>query len=164
MARNFFGSLFLWISDFSPVPWHFVKSRFHCTTVCAPCIKPVKYITFLRHTITNKNRNDFLHVFVYFEYKWRNIYSGVNICGNLSSFCGAFFLRIAGWKIRTRQNFVPHGSCDQFNISALQVLQGISSLCLIRRLFIAKRSLYKVPSLYKNSDVHAEFLFILCST
>ena len=103
--------------------------------MCVPCIKPVKYITFLRHTITNKNRNDFLHAFVYFEYKWRNIYSGVNICGNLSSFCGAFFLRIAGWKIRTRKNFVPHGSCDQFNISALQVLQGISSLCLVRRLY-----------------------------
>ena len=54
---------------------------------------------------------------------------------------------------------MPHGSCDQFNISALQVLQGISSLCLIRRLFIAKRSLYKMPSLYKNSDVHAYFIY-----
>ena len=56
-------------------------------------------------------------LFLCSEFKWENIYSGVNFCGK--NVCGNFYLRelilrIAGKtaknaKIRTRNNFVPHG-------------------------------------------------------
>ena len=54
-------------------------------------------------------------VFLCSEFKLENIYSGVNFCGK--NVCGNFYLRelilritakIA--KIRTRKNFVPHGT------------------------------------------------------
>ena len=52
-------------------------------------------------------------VFLGSEFKLENIYSGVNFCGK--NVCGNLFLRIARKtakipKIRTRKNFVPHGS------------------------------------------------------
>ena len=55
-------------------------------------------------------------VFLCSEFKFENIYFGVNFCGKMSAvifICGNLFLRIAGKtakiaKIRTLKNFVPH--------------------------------------------------------
>ena len=52
-------------------------------------------------------------VFLGSEFKLENIYFGENFCGK--NVCGNLFLRIArktakSRKIRTRKNFVPHGS------------------------------------------------------
>ena len=97
---------------------------------CVPCVKRIKQVTFLCHSITKTNRHDFFicTVFLCSEFKFKNIYSGVDFCGKnvysiyyyccyyyfiiIISFCRNPFLRIAGKNanVRTRKNFVPHGS------------------------------------------------------
>ena len=64
-------------------------------------------------------------VFLCSEFKLENIYSGVNFCGK--NVCGNFYLLelifADRWKnrknakIRTRKNFVPHGSPQSLSIA-----------------------------------------------
>ena len=102
----------LYNENISPVTlaWHFVKSRFHGTMLCVSHVKPLKYITFL--AIPLQARTDTISCMYLCISNTQVLKWGENICGYLFSFCGAFFLRIAGWKNQNPQNFVPHGSCD----------------------------------------------------
>ena len=55
------------------------------------------------------------------EFKLKNIYSGINFCGEnvcVKCICGNVFLRIAGKtaKIRTHQNFVSYGRSFQLAV------------------------------------------------
>ena len=82
-----------------------------------------------------------------------NIYSRVNFCGKMSAvvfICGNLFLQIAGkiakiGKIRTRQNFVPHGTavctlnlnpCDVLMMQKLTKRKSRAAIIILRKVKI----------------------------